>query len=332
MIRTFGNVDGRFVSLGEDLAGFDKAVWIDLINPSRDEETAVERALGIDVPTIEEMSEIELSSRLYSDDGAHFMTAMVLSHTDGDNVLLSPVTFILNGERLVTVRYAEPRSVEAFIARCHKAGAWSADALVTGLIEGLVGRIGEVLERVGHELDMISAGIFAIDPPPAVAPRYAALQRPSRPRNYRSVLEQVGRKGELLSKMRESLVSFQRLLAYDMTVAAIRKPGEETDSRIRTLASDVQSLSDHTNFLTQKITFLLDATLGMINIEQTGIIKIFSVAAVVFLPPTLIASIYGMNFEFMPELAWPYGYPLALGMMLTSAIVPYLFFKWRRWL
>ncbi|MFN3313722.1 MAG: magnesium transporter CorA family protein [Hyphomonas sp.] len=332
MIRTFGNIDGRFVALGEDLEAFDNAVWIDLINPDKDEETAAERALGIDVPTIEEMSEIEISSRLYSDDGAHFMTAMVLSHTDGDNVLLSPATFILIGQRLVTVRYSEPRAVDAFIARCQKAGAWSADALVAGLIEGLVARIGDLLERVGHELDDISGSIFAMPPPAAPGGHYNGLQRPARPRNYRSVLELVGRKGDLLSKIRESLVSFQRLLAYDMTVAAIRKPGDETDSRIKTLASDVQSLSDHTNFLTQKITFLLDATLGMINIEQTGIIKIFSVAAVVFLPPTLIASIYGMNFDIMPELAWPYGYPFALGMMLASAIVPYMFFKWRRWL
>jgi magnesium transporter len=331
MIHTYGNTEGRFVNLGDDLANFADAVWIDLVHPNKDEETAIERALGIDVPTIEEMSEIELSSRLYSDDGAHFMTAMVLSHTDSDNVMLSPVTFILMRERLVTVRYARPRSVEAFVGRCQKAGTWSADALVAGLLESFVGRIGDLLERTGQDLNLISGGIFAMEPPPH-SKGYGVLHRPARPRNYRSVLEQVGRKGDLLSKIRESLVSFQRLLAYETTVAAIRKAGEETDSRIRTLASDVQSLSDHTNFLTQKITFLLDATLGMINIEQTAIIKIFSVAAVVFLPPTLIASIYGMNFEFMPELAWPNGYPMALGMMLMSAVLPYMFFKWRRWL
>jgi len=335
MIRTFTNTDGRFVHSGDTLEHLDGAVWVDILRPSKDEESAVERALGIDVPTIEEMSEIEVSSRLYTEDGATFMTTMMLSHTDGDNVLLSPITFILKGEQLVTVRYAEPRSIDAFIARCQKNATYTADGVVTGLLEGLIERIGDVLERTGHELDNLSDNIFSLQAP-QVAPSIPA-SKPSKPekrkpRNYQSVLEQIGRKGDLLSKVRESLVSFQRLLAFGAEIAASRKPGKEYEGRIRTLSRDVQSLSDHTTFLTQKINFLLDATLGMINIEQTGIIKIFSVAAVVFLPPTLIASIYGMNFEYMPELSWPFGYPMAIGLMILSAIVPYQFFKWRGWL
>lgn len=335
MIRTFTNTDGRFVHSGDTLEHLDEAVWVDILRPSKDEESAVERALGIDVPTIEEMSEIEVSSRLYTEDGATFMTTMMLSHTDGDNVLLSPITFILKGEQLVTVRYAEPRSIDAFIARCQKNSTYTADGVVTGLLEGLIERIGDVLERTGHELDDLSDNIFSLQAP-QVVPSVSAGKPPKpekrRPRNYQSVLEQIGRKGDLLSKVRESLVSFQRLLAFGAEIAASRKPGKEYEGRIRTLSRDVQSLSDHTTFLTQKINFLLDATLGMINIEQTGIIKIFSVAAVVFLPPTLIASIYGMNFEYMPELSWPYGYPMAIGLMILSAIVPYQFFKWRGWL
>lgn len=335
MIRTFTNTDGRFVHSGDTLEHLDGAVWVDILRPSKDEESAVERALGIDVPTIEEMSEIEVSSRLYTEDGATFMTTMMLSHTDGDNVLLSPITFILKGEQLVTVRYAEPRSIDAFIARCQKNATYTADGVVTGLLEGLIERIGDVLERTGHELDDLSDNIFSLQAPqvaPSVPTSKPSKPEKRKPRNYQSVLEQIGRKGDLLSKVRESLVSFQRLLAFGAEIAASRKPGKEYEGRIRTLSRDVQSLSDHTTFLTQKINFLLDATLGMINIEQTGIIKIFSVAAVVFLPPTLIASIYGMNFEYMPELSWPYGYPMAIGLMILSAIVPYQFFKWRGWL
>lgn len=329
MIRTYSSIDGRFVLTGEDLEHFDDAVWIDLVRPDRDEEAAVERALGIDVPTIEEMSEIEVSSRLYAENGTYFMTAMMLSHTDGDNVLMSPITFILIGNRLITVRYAEPRSIDSFIARCLKTDPHSPDGLLTGILEGLIERVGDLLERTGHELDGLSDAIFAVNPPSLTGEPKAPKPKP---RNYRQVLEQIGRKGYLLSKLRESLVSFQRLLAFGAEAAATRKPGKEYEGRIRTLSRDVQSLSDHSNFLTQKINFLLDATLGMINIQQTGIIKIFSVAAVVFLPPTLIASIYGMNFEFMPELAWPYGYPMALGLMVLSAVGPYQFFKWRGWL
>lgn len=333
MIRTFANTDSRFVLSSETLEHLDDAVWVDILRPSKDEERAVERALGLDVPTLEEMSEIEVSSRLYTEDGATFMTVMMLSHTDGDNVVLSPITFILRGEQLVTVRYAEPRSIDAFIARCQKSASYNADGVMAGILDGLIERIGDVLERTGHELDALSDSIFSINSPKAgdeaVAP---AKQARRKPRNYQSVLEQVGRKGDLLSKVRESLISFQRLLAYSAEIAATRKPGKEYEGRVRTLSRDVQSLSDHTGFLTQKINFLLDATLGMINIEQTGIIKIFSVAAVVFLPPTLIASIYGMNFSVMPELGWPLGYPMAIGLMILSAIVPYQFFKWRGWL
>ncbi len=334
MIRTFTNADSRFVLSGETLEHLDGAVWVDILRPSKDEETAIERALGIEVPTLEEMSEIEVSSRLYTEDGVAFMTTMMLSHTDGDNVLLSPITFILKGEQLVTVRYAEPRSIDAFIARCQKGAAYSADGVMAGLLDGLIERIGDVLERTGHELDALSDNIFAIKAPLAdgEVPDKLSKRMKARPRNYQSVLEQIGRKGDLLSKVRESLISFQRLLAFGAEIAASRKPGKEYEARVRTLSRDVQSLSDHTGFLTQKINFLLDATLGMINIEQTGIIKIFSVAAVVFLPPTLIASIYGMNFEVMPELSWPFGYPFALCLMVLSAIVPYQFFKWRGWL
>ncbi|ABI78672.1 magnesium and cobalt transport protein CorA [Hyphomonas neptunium ATCC 15444] len=334
MIRTFTNSEHRFVLSGETLEHLDTAVWVDILRPSKDEETAIERALGIDVPTIEEMSEIEVSSRLYTEEGATFMTTMMLSHTDGDNVLLSPITFILKGEQLITVRYAEPRSIDAFIARCQKGATYTADGVVAGLLDGLIERIGDVLERTGHELDALSDNIFAIKAPlvdGAVAEKVSKRNK-ARPRNYQSVLEQIGRKGDLLSKVRESLISFQRLLAFGTEIAVSRKPGKEYEGRLRTLTRDVQSLSDHTSFLTQKINFLLDATLGMINIEQTGIIKIFSVAAVVFLPPTLIASIYGMNFEVMPELSWPVGYPLALCLMVLSAVVPYQFFKWRGWL
>ena len=335
MIRTYANQSGRFVLAGEDLAALDSAVWIDLLRPSKDEETAMERAFGVDVPTREEMSEIEISSRLYTEDGAQFMTAMMLSHTDGDNVMLSPVTFVLTGERLITVRYEEPRAIDTFVARCQKAGTFTAESLLAGLLEGLIERAGDVLERTGHELDGVSREIFAIPPPiPKQAP-VAALLKPEpkpKPRDFQSVLEQIGRKGDLLSKLYESLVSIQRLISYATAAAQVRKQDKDAAGRFESLSRDVQALIDHASFLTQKINFLLDATLGMINIQQTGIIKIFSVAAVVFLPPTLIASIYGMNFDFMPELAWPYGYPFALGLMVLSAIVPYQFFKWQRWL
>jgi magnesium transporter len=145
-------------------------------------------------------------------------------------------------------------------------------------------------------------------------------------------LSDLGRKADALSNIRDSLVSLERLSTFATTLLLQRKSHKELRDRLKTVARDVRSLSDHDAFLSQKINFLLDATLGMISIEQNGIIKIFSVAAVVFLPPTLVASIYGMNFEFMPELQWLYGYPFALGLMAVSMLLPYFYFKRRGWL
>ncbi len=136
-----------------------------------------------------------------------------------------------------------------------------------------------------------------------------------------------------MTKVRESLVSINRVLTYHTSVEQQdKKVTKEAKARTKVLYRDVVALTDQATFLSSKVNFLLDATLGLINLQQNQIIKIFSVAAVVFLPPTLVASIYGMNFTDIPELKWMFGYPWALGLMVLSAILPYLYFKRRRWL
>ncbi len=151
-------------------------------------------------------------------------------------------------------------------------------------------------------------------------------------RNYRAILKAIGRKGDLTSKVRESLVSIGRVLLYLANEADTMKWAKDTRGELRGMQRDVQSLSDHAAYLSNKITFLLDAMLGVVNLEQNNIIKLFSVVAVVFMPPTLIASIYGMNFEIMPELKWQYGYLVAVVLMVVAAIGPLAFFKWKKWL
>jgi magnesium transporter len=142
----------------------------------------------------------------------------------------------------------------------------------------------------------------------------------------------IGRKGDLNSKVRESLVSIGRLVLFLANEADGMKWPKEMRAQLKVMQRDVGSLSDHASYLSNKITFLLDAMLGMVSIEQNNIIKIFSVASVALMPPTLIASIYGMNFKHMPELEWTFGYPFALVLMIVAAILPYIYFKWRRWL
>jgi magnesium transporter len=150
--------------------------------------------------------------------------------------------------------------------------------------------------------------------------------------SYKDILRAIGGKGDLTSKVRESLVSIGRLLLFLANEAEGMRWSKDVRLQLQAMQRDVLSLSDHATYLSNKITFLLDAMLGVVQIEQNNVIKIFSVAAVVFMPPTLVASLYGMNFRHMPELDWTYGYPMAIVMMLAAAVLPYYFFKWRKWL
>lgn len=301
------------------------ALWVDLLEPTLEEEKAVEQFLTIDVPTREEMKEIEASSRLYEEAGALYMTATVVAKVDTDRPITAAVTFILARNRLITNRYHDPlpfRKYQAYAER-HASVCSSAQMLLAGLLESIVERVADVLERVGNDLDELSAGVFA---PPG---RHMTANNVSR--DLRNAMERIGRNGDLLSKARESLTSLGRMLTFVMQSTVVSLTAEER-ARYKTLSRDVLALSDHAAFVSNKSSFLLEATLGLINIEQNNIIKIFSVAAVVFLPPTLVASIYGMNFHHMPELDWPYGYPLALLLMVGSAVLPFVYFKRRGWL
>ena len=301
----------------------EQALWIDLLNPKREEEIKVERALKIGVPTREEQQEIEASSRLYQENGAHFMTATVLYQTDTPEPATTPITFILAGNRLITLRYAEPGAFAIFAARCRKPdpSLTNGTAVLIGLIETIVDRMADFIEHIQGEVDKLSRSIFDMKGGTA-----------TRQRRFDVLLKEIGREGELTSRARESTHSLGRLLTFLTQAANERKEDKLLKARIRTAARDVVSLADHVSYLSNKIVFLLDATLGMINIEQNNIIKIFSIAAVVFLPPTLVASAYGMNFEFMPELKWAFGYPFAILLMVVSAALPYLIFKRKGWL
>jgi magnesium transporter len=301
----------------------DSAIWFDLVTPTLIEDKLLERHLGIAVPTREEMQEIEVTSRLYVENGARYMTATLMCQSETDTPKTTPVTFILSGHRLITVRYDDPRPfaiVGNKLGRTCPAGA-NGESVLMDLLDAVIDRSADILERIGTDVDQVSHDIFE--------PEDTGIERT---RNYREILKALGRKGDLTSKVRESLVSIGRVLLYLANEADSMRWAKETRAQLRGMQRDVGSLSDHAAYLTNKITFLLDAMLGVVNLEQNNIIKIFSVAAVVFMPPTLVASIYGMNFHAMPELNWEYGYPIALIVMLLAAVGPYYFFKWKKWL
>jgi len=325
MLRIYTLSNARFTTVepSEDACFPPDTVWIDLFNPTPEEEHFAEKRLGLFLPTREEMQEIEASSRLYQEDGGMFMTASVLYATETEMPGTAPITFVLKGQVLVTIRYAEPKSLTGFIAHAERQPMLcpSGSATLIGLLEAIVDRTADILERVASEVDALSQRIFKVHP--------GAVHKRTTNEELEANLKQIGRSQNLVSKARESLVSLARLLSF-LAVAEAKDKVFRTHQK--SLSRDVASLTDHATYIGNNITFLLDASMGMINIEQNAIIKIFSVAAVVFLPPTLVASIYGMNFEDIPELKWAVGYPWALGLMVLSAVLPYLWFKRTGWL
>jgi magnesium transporter len=301
----------------------ENAVWFDLVTPTLQEDRLVERQVGIAVPTREEMQEIEVTSRLYVENGARYMTATLMCQSDSETPKTTAVTFILSGQRLITVRYDEPRPFMMVGNRLARvcSPAIGGQTVLMDLLDAVIDRAADILEKIGAEVDQVSHDIFEPED-----------SRADRTRSYNQILRAIGRKGDLASKVRESLVSIGRVLVYLVHEADNMRWAKEQRAQLRGMQRDVQSLSDHAAYLSNKIQFLLDAMLGVVTIEQNNIIKIFSVAAVALMPPTLIASIYGMNFKHMPELDWYFGYPVAIALMVVAAALPYYFFKWKKWL
>lgn len=301
-----------------------QATWIDLLRPTREEEALVESALSLSVPTREDMVEIEPSSRLYEEDAALHLTASVLSGVHEGEPATVPVTFVLTKNRLVTVRYDDPKSFKAFVSHlerqpelCH-----SAASTLVFLLDAIVERAADVLEEVALQTDTLKNDIFRR--------KTGAARKRITNEALENLMLEIGRAEGALSKVRESLSSLTRLISY--LLFALPKYDRGEVAHLKTVARDVSSLTDMAAFMSSNIIFLLDAALGLINIQQNAIIKIFSVAAVIFLPPTLVGTVYGMNFDRMPELDWRLGYPFALMLMVLSAILPYLWFKKKGWL
>ncbi len=298
-----------------------EAIWIDLLSPTKEEEALVEKYLGQGIPSREEMVQIELSSRLYKEHGTLFMTATIIAQSVSPDPKIDPVTFVLTQNQLITIRYINPQAFRLFTSQLQKLDTRDHDAttLLLGLLDATVDRLADILELVGHRLDDYSKTIFR--------PQNHTTEK----LDYQLLMQRIGANGDLNTKARESLITFNRLVTFfgQSTSSVLNN---EVHLRLTTLSKDIVSLSDHSTFLSSKVNFLLDATLGMVNIEQNNIIKIFSVAAVIFLPPTLIASIYGMNFHMMPELSWKFGYIFAIGLIVFAAWLPYKYFKHKKWL
>src|SRR5947209_6533896 len=325
MLRSYGpGCDGSVIDPKLERIP-DAATWIDLETPTKDEEGLVERCIEVDVPTQDEMAEIEPSSRLYEQNGALYMTASVLFGVDDGQPTSTPMSFVLTGNRLVTIRYATPKPVRAFMDHARREPDLVRDAQ-TGLVrllDAIIDRLADELEKAGAETDQLSGKIFQRN----IEDRRIPAAK------LTSLLTSIGRAQTLVTRIRYTAVSTTRMLSFLAGSRLLHEPGhQEMLDHVGSLTTDVTALSEHASFLTDNLQFLLDASLGLISIEQNAAMKLFSWAAVVLLPPTLIAGIFGMNFHYIPELNWRYGFPLSLGLMLVTAVGPYLYFKRRGWI
>jgi magnesium transporter len=323
MLRAYGpSCDGSTLHATADLPG--DAVWIDLEEPTHEEELMVERSLGFAVPTRADMVEIEPSSRLYERDGMLLITLSVLFGVEAGAPQSEPISFLLKNGKLVTVRYVTPKPWLAFSREARVAPGLVRDAptALVRLLDAIVDRLADELEESGAEIETISRHTFR---------REQGQRVPAK--RLEAVLHRVGGVQSLVAKIRETAVSTARALSF--LAASDRMSGLDCmriREQVASLANDVNALIDHSAFQSSQLTFLLDASLGLISIEQNAAMKLFSWAALVFLPPTLIAGIYGMNFEHMPELEWLMGYPMALTLIALSAVLPLWILRRRGWI
>ena len=297
-------------------------VWIDMLEPTVDEDRKVERYLGSKVPSRSDPDFAEPSESYYAENGVRYLHACVVSEAQSTPDVIG-VTFILSPKALVTVRYDPGDAFELFGQRLGKipAKALHPDAVAVGLVNTIVDRSARALNKVGVELDSIASRAFR-----------AKGDQSARSKVYTETLDALGREDEKISNLRESLVELERLVLFLMSEGRSADAPKPVREATKSALRDLQSLEQDATFKAQKVQFLLDATLGFINLAQNDIIKLFSVLAVIFMPPTMIASIYGMNFKTMPELDWSWGYPAALVLMALVAVGPYFVFRWKKWL
>ena len=319
-----------FVELASDrasLANAAHAVWIDMVDPNEHERGEIEHLTGLRVPDRSAVAEIETSSRLVHEDGVLTLSTPMIARDPTGGLIAAPLGFVVSADRLLTIRFTKSLVFDAFAEHWRAAaqpGTISGMEPFLGILEAMVDRLADVLEQLGAELDTLSAAVFL---------RGAATQGPSRKRDQflQRTLTDIGQKGEHVSHLRDGLLGVGRIVRFVQETASDWLQEAEL-RRLKTVDRDITSLNDYDAQMTGKIQFLLDATLGFINIEQNNTIKVLTVVSIVGIPPTFVASLYGMNFKNMPELSWTYGYQYGLCVIGLSILMPLVVFWRKGWL
>jgi magnesium transporter len=327
MIKAFACGNGQIHQLPEtgSADALRHAVWIDLQSATADEIERVQQATGLTVPSLADVSEIETSSRLSTRGGALYLSMPLIQYSE-DGPRGVSAGFVVSTDRLITVRFAPSKIFDTYPDHMSR-GSTRNEAgvhIFVGLLEAIVDRQADVLEQVRADLDVISHAIFAM----------GAKQeggRKAEDATLRRTLGQLGHIGELISHVRDTQVGAARIVPYLEAAAAEWLP-KELAPRLVTLRQDIASVSDFDTHLNDKLQFLLDATLGFINIAQNNVMKVMAIASVVGIPPVLIAGVYGMNFKNIPEYDWAWGYAWGWGLIILTTLIPLGVFRWRKWI
>jgi magnesium transporter len=306
-----------------DAAGGSREYWIDLFNPTAEEIVRVAEDFAIAVPSRESLQEIEASSRLRAAGPVLYMSMPLAVEDEGAGFTPVPLGFVLSPERLVTIRYVDIAAFNSVAAASEQKANVGSAWVFCAIIEGMVDFGADQLEKLSGELAKLSARTFGRQ---AAAPRHDRRVTPG----LRECLKQIGIAGDQLSHRRESLLGLQRIIGFVQKMSADWLVSDDK-TRLSTAQQDLVSLVDFEAHLSSKSQFLLDAILGFINTEQNEIFKVLTIVSVVGIPPTLIASMYGMNFHDMPELSWRWGYPYGLGLIALSILLPIYWFRRRGW-
>ncbi|MGR3806528.1 magnesium transporter [Pasteurella testudinis DSM 23072] len=315
MIGAFALDNARLVRIDETSQNLDSAIWIDLIDPSSEEREVLQEGLGQSLASYLELEDLEASARFFEDEDGLHLHSFFYCEDEDDYADISTVAFTLRDGRLFTLRDRELPAFRLYRmrSRIQKLEACNAYELLLDLFETKIEQLADVIETIYADLEQLSRVI--LDGKQGEA--------------FDQALSTLTEQEDASSKVRLCLMDTQRALSF--LVRKTRLPASQLE-QAREVLRDIESLQPHNESLFQKVNFLMQAAMGFINIEQNRIIKIFSVVSVIFLPPTLVASNYGMNFKEMPELGFTFGYPMALGLMLLAAFAPYIYFKRKGWL
>jgi magnesium transporter len=304
----------------------DGAVWIDLLEPTPEEMARVQASTGLRIPTREALREIESSSRNYMEGGAVYLSTPLIARAFSPEGALTPVGFVFNNKVLITIRYAAFVAFDLVAEQVKTQPDLIAEEALVLLLESVVDKGADLLERIGEELDKVSHSAFHTDQTKGRKKNLSAATE-----QLRHALRRIGQMGDRTSQIRDSLLGVGRITGYLMETACHDWP-QPLKQRMGAVRGDIVSLNDYEAHLSNKVQFLLDATLGFINIEQNDIVKVLTIASIVGVPPVFLAGVWGMNFHNIPEFSLSYGYPLAWAAMILSAVIPLVWFKWRGWM